>query len=343
MEAVNSKRDYRFDVLKGISILIVVLGHTFQYTLPNFGSLLIFNIIWSVQIPLFITISGYFAISRSTTAFLPRMKKILLRYLLPAVSFYLISFFIVNRSDISGFGRVFNKLELTLWYLVVLFFLATANNIVCALVKNREYDSFLGFIKYSVIFFLIIALWLIVYKMGGSTFLGSKFVLYYSVYYWLGIAWKFIKTRMEATKFSIKSSHMNIFYSGCLAIWAVLLLTYNSYSAADTIMGILPRAICSVCGVFSIIYFVMKVCENKEAKNIQWLLWLGTNSLEIYFVHMFIAHNLEFISKNASIPEQAIAVVVNMLLLLIASVFIIHFVKKSRLLKLILFGNLKKE
>lgn len=167
MEEVNSKRDYRFDVLKGISILIVVLGHTFQYTLPNFGSLLIFNIIWSVQIPLFITISGYFAISRSTTAFLPRMKKILLRYLLPAVSFYLISFFIVNRSDISGFGRVFNKLELTLWYLVVLFFLATANNIVCALVKNREYDSFLDFIKYSVIFFLIIALWLIVYKMGG--------------------------------------------------------------------------------------------------------------------------------------------------------------------------------
>lgn len=62
----NSQRSKSIDILKGIAIFLVVLGHAIQYgngidylSNQNFFDNLIFKIIYSFHMPLFMLISGY--------------------------------------------------------------------------------------------------------------------------------------------------------------------------------------------------------------------------------------------------------------------------------------------
>lgn len=62
MEAtIKQKRDGRLDCIKGIAISLVVLGHILQFCYVGYSSTFLFNIIWTLQIPLFVIVSGYFA------------------------------------------------------------------------------------------------------------------------------------------------------------------------------------------------------------------------------------------------------------------------------------------
>ena len=53
-----------FDVLKGIAIFMVVMGHVITYGVCQIDGSLVFRIIGSVHMPLFFFISGYFTIVR---------------------------------------------------------------------------------------------------------------------------------------------------------------------------------------------------------------------------------------------------------------------------------------
>ena len=58
---IETKRDGRLDCIKGIAISLVVIGHILQYCYEDYSSAFLFNIIWTLQIPLFATVSGFFA------------------------------------------------------------------------------------------------------------------------------------------------------------------------------------------------------------------------------------------------------------------------------------------
>ena len=53
-------RDYLFDNAKGLMIFAVVLGHVLEYDLTGIARAL-YIVIYSVHMPLFVLISGYFA------------------------------------------------------------------------------------------------------------------------------------------------------------------------------------------------------------------------------------------------------------------------------------------
>ena len=56
---IEKKRDTYADFLRGIAILLVVLGHTMAGATNNSQSSFLFNIVWSLQMPMFFLISGY--------------------------------------------------------------------------------------------------------------------------------------------------------------------------------------------------------------------------------------------------------------------------------------------
>lgn len=120
-------RDIRFDVLKGVATLIVVFGHVLQYSINDYEDSLIFNVIWSLQIPLFMVVSGYFSLSSKE----PTVKKLgnqLFRYLWPCVTYFVVLGIAYHyENPLSSVFNLLWHLEGTLWYLVVLAFLSIFN------------------------------------------------------------------------------------------------------------------------------------------------------------------------------------------------------------------------
>lgn len=62
MPIENSKyRDYTWDAIKGMLILLVILGHWLEYGLSDSCNRIVFNAIYCFHMPFFILISGYFS------------------------------------------------------------------------------------------------------------------------------------------------------------------------------------------------------------------------------------------------------------------------------------------
>ena len=59
MASVAKQRNQSVDILRGIAMLFVVLQHTISVCTVNFEDTFLYNMIWSLQMPLFFIISGY--------------------------------------------------------------------------------------------------------------------------------------------------------------------------------------------------------------------------------------------------------------------------------------------
>lgn len=57
---MNRERNTYFDILKGLAIFIVVLGHCLQTFYPNWTEAAISKVIVAFHMPLFMLVSGYF-------------------------------------------------------------------------------------------------------------------------------------------------------------------------------------------------------------------------------------------------------------------------------------------
>lgn len=120
-------RDIRLDVLKGVATLIVVFGHVLQYSIKGYENSLIFNVIWSLQIPLFMVVSGYFSLSGKEST-VKRLGNQFSRYLWPCVTYFIVLCVAYHyKNPLSSEFNLLWHLEGTLWYLVVLTFLSVFN------------------------------------------------------------------------------------------------------------------------------------------------------------------------------------------------------------------------
>lgn len=59
MAEQNVNRNQTVDILRGVAMLMVVLGHTMTGCTIDSQDSFLFNIVWLLQMPLFILISGY--------------------------------------------------------------------------------------------------------------------------------------------------------------------------------------------------------------------------------------------------------------------------------------------
>lgn len=57
---IKSNRDDRIDTIKGYLIILVVFGHLLEPFLTDKVNIVVYNLIYSFHMPLFVIISGYF-------------------------------------------------------------------------------------------------------------------------------------------------------------------------------------------------------------------------------------------------------------------------------------------
>ena len=114
------KRDPHLDALKGFAILLVILGHSIQCSMQNFDDNLLFRVIYSFHMPLFMFLSGYLAWNKDIN-----LRRKFMALVVPFVAWHLLNYVIIPSNQSIGFGtyimRWIKSPDYGLWFLWVLF------------------------------------------------------------------------------------------------------------------------------------------------------------------------------------------------------------------------------
>ena len=144
MEKKN--RNKYIDYLRGIAILFVVLGHTMTGSSQIADKNLLYNCIWSVQMPLFFIISGY--VTRYSAPilciddFLKYLKKRTLAYLLPWFSWTIIvRGFIFKQKSFLNLSYLLWNMDAGYWFLFTLWLISLIYGIASLLSNKKSKNS----------------------------------------------------------------------------------------------------------------------------------------------------------------------------------------------------------
>ena len=155
------ERDKRWDYLKGIAAVFVIVGHVIQYCGENnkFEDDIIYKIIYSFHMPLFMFICGITAVSSlNRLSFMDFLKNKFIRLMIPFMIWALIRSVCINAREIVighdirpvlyEFTSILKTPEKGLWFLWVLFFISVISFILIRLGNKNKRAGGGNYINY---------------------------------------------------------------------------------------------------------------------------------------------------------------------------------------------------
>ena len=342
-----SNRNAKVDITRGIAILMVVMGHTLQYFLNGTQSLLS-NVIFSLQMPLFMLISGYVCkYSKSIdslNAFLKRVLKKSYALLLPWGVWTIIRFFI-SFTSFTGIGGFFEYIKYIIthmdsgyWFIFTLFtidLIVSASELLSCFIKITSRSKIARKTVQMVfvgIFFLSLG---VLGKLVGMHLLAIKYTLYYIPYFCLGYLFGAFDDEINALK------HYNmisaIIASLFVVVYSILILQFNIHGMPDNPLNILIRGVISLTGCVVLFYVVTQ--SNCNGKITRFLCHCGKHSLEIYLVHYCF---LKFINTDAMVLNSVhgvVALVINYAVCIACTLTAVYCVGNIPYLNKVLFAK----
>lgn len=330
-----------FDAIKGVAIVLVCLGHILQTTICNYGDTRLYNFIYAIQMPLFIVVSGYFGKLNNTNRTIGQyIKRKTVSYMWPFFSRLLI-FDVVFSSFFIPIGDLFNRvfperIDAGLWFLWVLFFLSISLTISQLLVGKTCLTGFKREILIFFTFFAFLIPWIIISILFGSRFLGAKFILYYSLFYYAGYLYRIFFEDYLKRKRNIRDLFVFLsFIVGVLIVFHVKLL-----SPEDGLEIIVFRI---TSGFFLSFLLIISVFKFKDYVYRLKLDYVGRFTLEIYYIHgiSFSLFRNEFAPTLYS-WEGMLTVIFSFIVTACSCVIIISVIKSNRYLDFIFFGKIHR-
>ena len=341
------ERNQFVDIMRGVAMLLVVLGHTMTGSTANSQSSFLFNIIWSLQMPLFILISGYVTrYSRAISKFGDLMKflaKRTLAYLLPfAVWSFLIRGFILRQSVFFDIKYMLWHIDSGYWFLITIWTISVIFGI-SSLVSSLAKKEIVKQILTAAVYVCGMAVLALIGYFAGMTFLGIKLTLYYMPFYFAGYLYGQYRDKI----FALKSGNtaVDIIVALSAALWIYLLTRANMFNLPDGGKYIIFRAGASLLGCIAlcgVLKGVFAAADGKKRSRSP-LVWAGKHSLEIYLSHyLFLC-----LIKTQSLPDfwtiKGVALVAaNYVLTLVITVLVIKLTNVGKTLPLCLYGKKQK-
>lgn len=339
-------RNTYVDVVRGLAMLMVVLGHTMTTSVSKSENSVLLNIIWTLQMPLFILISGYVTRYskeiKTIQSYFGFIRKRTFSYLVPWISWtILIKAFLYQNYKFLNPRFILWNMDSGYWFLFTIWTIAliygTAEYLSSKVVTN---SNVLKKEIYKCIIYVIGMIVLLSIGLRcGISFLGIKLTLYYMPFYYLGYLWG--KITKEKTL-----NHTKI-YDGIIAIslliWVFLLRDFNIYKIGESVIGILIRATASITGCIAAVGLGInldKSLQDRESNVRKLLEWVGKSSLEIYLLHGTVLSLLKFnLLPVFWSVEGIILVFANFVITIVMCVVIISLLKGNKVINKILFGK----
>ena len=273
---MSNKRILWIDNLKGILILLVVLGHTIQYSMQDFDSSHVFNYIYSFHMPLFFLISGFVSYKPGMSlTILGGAKKRGVQLLIPYLFWGVLFCLLTSMSIVRGL-----YISPVYWFLILLFFISILMSI-CQWVSNR-----IGR-KSEVVCGLMVALLFVVQGLFKPNVLSLHILHIHFFFYTMG--WYLRKHEQKALK--------NWMLLPSAAGIAILGWFYQRGAVPSCISIIPPSIYLLVSGVVGSVFFLVLFRRFVDF-SIPLLGKIGRLTLGIYVIHLEICGFCEPMMKS---------------------------------------------
>jgi fucose 4-O-acetylase-like acetyltransferase len=287
---LDSGRDHKIDALKGIAIILVVLGHSVQHNNPNYDNNLLFRVIYSFHMPMFMFLSGFIVLGKSGYTFLAYVKKNAIRLLIPFFIWYFVSYVIVRFHQDVSLALYFFDLAKSpgrgLWFLWILFLNSA---LLFGALKLARYKKQQHSENYFVIAAILLSL------TASADFLALADVKQYFPYYAAGF---FVCKYRNAIK-----ARREIIYLVAVAVFPLLVLSWKRDAFPTFYPGLLhflnediAKLVVSIYkytvafGGIALCSFIME--RIRQSWLYSFFSWLGMWTLDIYACHSYFLFEL---------------------------------------------------
>ena len=322
---VPRPRNNQMDAIKGGAILLVILGHAIQSHVSVFDDNLLFRIIYSFHMPLFMILSGWFAMPEKYW----KLKAAAVRLVLPVFSWYLILYVVEGQCKTMSFVELVRRWvvspDVGLWFLWVLF--------LCHLwlVLARQLEARIGVSAYLVGAVVLCAIPFSSFGLTLAKYYFPFFALgYLTARYWKDLA-RYLHVAFAASilVFPLAFHFWHRTSAGLLPLQ--IILAGHPVDAANP-LRLAARLVCAVSGSVMFAYLLAILAALRPVGAL--LAWLGVQTLEIYVSHQPLIHY--------AIGQGGIAVVTSMIATTAASLGAIWVLRKSEWASLLLFGRIPR-
>lgn len=308
------KRIEHFDAIKGLAIILVVLGHVLQ---RSFGQHVnVFEtIIYSFHMALFMFVSGYFSysINKSNTGILKFITKKFRQLIIP---YFLIGgFYSFIFSNMYSF--IFSSFKMGYWFLYVLFVISVFHYLVSRI--KHETLQFIGY-------FILLLLFLWIRQFLNDDLFSIKFISGNYPFFLLGY---FVHKYLKYDKYIINNNVVSI----ALFLFIIVITASLNY-------GFYNSSIRFVLRLFAIVFFYGFFKNMSSCQLLSKLAWIGKNSIYIYVFHYFFIEGLVIVPIEGYMLQLIFSMVVALVITFI-SVYIGHMCDASNLVSTCIFGKSK--
>lgn len=320
------KRNENLDSLKGFAILLVMFGHIQvhnQMTDPY-----LYDIIKSLQMPLFMLISGYLAGAgtkiQSASQYWERLGKRAFSYLVPFFAWLVLQHITFVPKALK---TVLFQLDYGLWFLMTLFLFTwmvyTAQFVGAKLKKEWVFWAF----------FLGSCLLVLLAYLKGVKFLSPSILIIYLPYY---VAAYFVGLYPKCLqKIPVSVKRCISYLSGIVFLGMAICLDLV------TVTGIVMLAVQILASFLGCIAVIQLFYDWKSSKTKQMFAFLGQYTLEIYVLHYQFANILNPSKKLYqfwSAEGLFYSIIAFVVMSAITAVCII-FMQKIKILRMVFFGK----
>lgn len=332
----DNKRLIWADALRGLLILLVVLGHSLQF--GDCENRLSWNIINSFHVATFFFISGF--INFKEQWLFSSIKKKFLQLGLPFLSWSVLTI-IIRGGGFYMFTNAILHPDSTYWFIWILFFVTvlfiSLQTLKLGVVSNwilrgKQFSNPNDILLLFMIISLIVIMVITEFRLFGFQF----FALYFGFYvygYW-------------ARKFKIRLNKTGTIFMGIG--WIILAFYWRCHDVPRPLTNItvIPSSILTysyryITALIGALFFVNLAMNtmNKQTIVIKFLCYFGKISLGVYVIHLFISNYISSLYYSLLLSNTSVEFVICDFITKVAiSVFFIYLIKKIPIVRLFLLG-----
>lgn len=255
MEKAENRNQF-VDIMRGIAMLLVVLGHTMTGCTANSQSSFLFNIIWSLQMPLFILISGYVTKYSRPIAdgngLWKYVKRRTVAYMLPwAVWSFLVRGIIFGENSFLNVKHLLWNMDSGYWFLATIWTISMIFGVASFVAERASKENLLK--KQIVLLGCYLAGMVLLVGIGvilGLSFFAIKLTLYYMPFYYAGFLYGQFDDRMKESEIGKKI--IDSVVAICFVVWLFVILRFPLYEMSDGGFAIILRAATSLAGCIAV-------------------------------------------------------------------------------------------